>query len=59
MSEALMSSSCLALRPSPEAADISGQDRPVSARRAEVLAEEFVDFITRQVLEQDAQFFDG
>jgi hypothetical protein len=36
---------------------MSGQDRSVSARRAE--AEEFADFITRHVLEQDAQFFNG
>jgi len=57
MSEPRLSPSRLAPRPSLEAADMSGQDHPVSARRA--VAEEFTDFITRHVLGQDAQFFDG
>jgi hypothetical protein len=60
MSEPRLSPSYLAPRLSLEAADmsgLSGQDHAVSARRAEV--EEFTDFITRHVLEQDAQFFDG
>ena len=58
--QAAVSSSCLAPHPPTETAmDTAGQDHPRLAGCAGTMDEETSDFITRHVLEQGAQFFDG
>ena len=54
----MVSPSCQEPRSSPEAVvGAAGQDCPAPGECA--MNEEISDFITRHVLEQDAQFFDG
>jgi hypothetical protein len=49
----------LAPRTSPATEDLSVPDEAAADGCAEVLAEEVSDFVSRHVLEQDAEFFDG
>lgn len=58
LEQQLISPSCQEPRSSPEAVvGAPGQDCPAAGEC--VMNEEISDFITRHVLEQDAQFFDG
>jgi hypothetical protein len=59
MSQSLVCLSGPALPSRAEAADNSESGSPDTVREIEALAERISDFITRRVLEQDAQFFDG
>jgi hypothetical protein len=54
-----MSSSGVAPERFSDAADLPEPNQSAPDRCSEALAEEISDFITRRVLEQDAQFFDG
>jgi hypothetical protein len=59
MSQSLVCLSCPPLPSRAETADNSENGSPHTGREIEALAERISEFITRRVLEQDAQFFDG
>jgi hypothetical protein len=59
MSQSLVCLLCPPLPSRAETADNSESGSPDTVREIEALAERISGFITRRVLEQDAQFFDG